>query len=142
MTVNDEKRQNCYHVIFSLLFYALQNVILSANVTNVDRIGTLLKMLLSQMNDEDAQKHLTQLFPRTKYAHFYADYWLDNHNQMNGNLTLHNLISALSKRENLFDISGTESMSVGFKVSTQKTNKNCKTFQISSKNMYFSKGVE
>ena len=84
------------------------------------------------MNDEDAQKHLTQLFPRNKYAHFYADYWLDNPNQMNGNLTLHNLISALSKRENLFDISGTESMSVGFKVSVKKTIKNCKTFQISS----------
>ena len=73
-------------------------------------------MLLSQMNDEDAQKHLTQLFPRNKYAHFYADYWGDNHNQMIENLTLNNLISGLSKRENLFDISATESMSAGFKV--------------------------
>ena len=87
-------------------------------MTNVDRVGTLLKLLLSQMSDEDAQKHLTQSFPRHKNPHFYADYWIDNDKQMNRNLSLNNLISALSKRENLFDIS--ESMSVGIKVSTQK----------------------
>ena len=75
------------------------------------------------MSDEDAQKHLTQLFPKDKYANFYADYWLHNLKQENaGNLTLHNLISALSKRENLFNLLTKETMSGGlmFKTSEEK----------------------
>ena len=96
----------------------IQNVILSSNVKNFDQVGTLLKLLLSQMSEKDAQKYLTQSFPRHKNPHFYADYWIDNDKQMNRSLSLNDLIYALSKRENLFDIS--ESMAVGIKVSTKQ----------------------
>ena len=78
----------------------------SKNLSNENRQGTLLKMLLIQMSDDPLLQEETfdNYAPSDKYEKLYAKYWLNiTQDSKLNSLPLHNLISMLANREQIFD---------------------------------------
>ena len=81
-------------------------ILSSKNLSKENRQGTLLKMLLIQMSDDPLLQEETfhNYAPNDKYEKLYAKYWLNiTQDSKLNSLPLHNLISMLANREQIFD---------------------------------------
>lgn len=93
-------------------------MIVSSNLTNDTRKGTLLKLLLTQMADDlHVQKTVFKHYvPQEKYGKLYAEHWLKKNETTMDNvkfkdLPLHDLIVILANRDHVIDQSSVLNLS-------------------------------
>ena len=99
---------SCHKLVADFRFLmSFRNLILSSHkISSTEKNpGSLLKMLLTQMEDDpDLQRAVFLHYVSNKTnAKLFAKHWLQNDDEVDDNLPLHDLIALLANRDDGFD---------------------------------------